>query len=83
MLGSVSFAFVSQGPPDLARVRGDLAESPPAATPVFPLNETSIWETPLRIKEKASDRWENLISGPNPAADFTRAGLFFFQPGLP
>ena len=44
----------------------------------FP-NETSFWETPLRIKEKASDRWENLIAGPNPAADFVRArGPVFF-----
>ena len=35
----------------------------------FP-NETSFWETPLRIKEKASDWWGNEISGPNPAAEF-------------
>ena len=30
------------------------------------------------IKEKASDRWENLISGPNPAAEFVWAGAVFF-----
>ena len=48
----------------------------------FPPNETSFWETPLRIKEKASDRWENWMSGPNPAADFTRRP-FFFSRGSP
>ena len=42
----------------------------------FP-NETSFWETPLRIKEKASDRWENWISGPNPAAVSWWGGCFF------
>ena len=46
----------------------------------FP-NETSFWGTPLRIKEKASDRWENWISGPNPAAEFVCVCLFFS--GLP
>ena len=46
----------------------------------FP-NEISIWGTPLRIKEKASDRWGNLISGPNPAANFT-SGLVFFSHGV-
>ena len=54
--------------------------SAPAAGLFFP-NETSFWETPLRIKEKASDRWGNWISGPNPAAEFGCAGvcvLFFF-----
>ena len=44
---------------------------------VFFPNETSFWETPLRIKEKASDRWENWISGPNPAAVSWRGGCFF------
>jgi len=45
----------------------------------FP-NETSFWETPLRIKEIAGDRRANGVSGPNPAADFTRGSLFFGAP---
>ena len=44
----------------------------------FP-NETSFWETPLRIKEIAGDRRANGVSGPNPAADFTSV-LFFPAP---
>ena len=31
---------------------------PPIGAVFFP-NETSFWETPLRIKEIAGDRWEN------------------------
>ena len=46
---------------------------------IFP-NETSFWETPLRIKEIAGDRWEKLISGPNPAADFTSVCVRCFFP---
>ena len=47
---------------------------------VFFPNETSFWETPLRIKEKASDRWGNWISGPNPDAEFV-CGCVFFSRG--
>ena len=46
---------------------------------VFFPNETSFWETPLRIKEKASDRWGNWISGPNPDTEFGRARVQFFS----
>ena len=43
---------------------------------VFP-NETSIWETPLEIKEDCSDRPDRSISGPNPVAVFLCALRFF------
>ena len=54
----------------------------PGAYPptLFP-NETSFWETPLRIKEIAGDRRANGVSGPNPAADFVCGCALFFSAG--
>ena len=49
----------------------------PMFSEVFP-NETSFWETPLRIKEIAGDRRADGVSGPNPAAESWWA--CFFQP---
>ena len=60
--GRLGGDFPADGPPSSQPAW----ENPPAkkfrrlrrALVFFP-NETSFWETPLRIKEKASDRWEN------------------------
>ena len=49
------------------RFRG-LAGCPRGWCKFFFPNETSFWGTPLRIKEKASDRWEHWISIPTPVA---------------
>ena len=61
---------------DIGVHRGHMAACPTHGFVVFP-NETSFWETPLRIKEIAGDSWENLISGPNPAAVSWWGGCFF------